>query len=384
VHRWAALVLGLLLVIETTAGAVLLYNDDYFRAGHVSFYRHTAGAHPLTAQQALAVVRAAHPGFEPAWVSSDDGVLVVGDPNYTTAVAVDPGTGTINGSAALHGGLFGWLANLHECAFTCVGYPGYLAGLAQPVPTPGISALAGITWGALLLGALGLLLVLLAVSGIIAWWPGFRRLGRGFRVRTGRGRFARDHDLHNLIGVIAVPALLMWGVTGSAFEFPAVSNIWLTITGGHAVSADQPTFTAHPAGATRLDVDTAVATARHRVPGDVRYLVLPTSDADYYQVSIATGTQPYGYRAFYGGDVTVDVDANDAHHLSIVDPPAERPTANNFYARAFEPAHFGWQVNGWWRIGWLLFGLTPLALALTGLSTWLIRRRTKRNRRAAR
>ena len=75
--------------------------------------------------------------------------------------------------------------------------------------------------------------------------------------------------------------------------------------------------------------------------------------------------------------------ANDAHHASIVDPPAAQAMANNFYSRAVEPAHFGWQVNGWWRIAWLLFGLTPLALALTGLSTWLIRHRTKRNRRTA-
>ncbi|HEX4722897.1 MAG TPA: PepSY-associated TM helix domain-containing protein [Pseudonocardiaceae bacterium] len=385
VHRWAALVLGLLLVIEASAGAVLLYNDQYFRATHASFYRHTASAHPLTAQQAPAVVEAAHPGFEPAWVSADDGVLVVGDPAYTTAVAVDPGTGAINGSAALHGGLFGWLANLHECALTCVGYPGYLAALAHPVPTLGLSALTGITWGALLLGVLGLLPVLLAISGIITWWPGLRRLGRGFRVRTGRGRFARDYDLHNLIGGIAVPALLMWGVTGAAFEFPAVSNIWLTITGGHAVSAaHEPTFTAHQAGANRIDITAAVTAARHQVGGDVRYLVLPTPDADYYQVSMATGIQPYGNRAFYGGDVTVYVDANDASHSSVVDAPAQQPTANNFYSRVLEPAHFGWQVNGWWRIVWVLFGLTPLALALTGLSTWLIRRRTRRNRRVAR
>ncbi|HWE88648.1 MAG TPA: hypothetical protein VG317_04195 [Pseudonocardiaceae bacterium] len=101
----------------------------------------------------------------------------------------------------------------------------------------------------------------------------------------------------------------------------------------------------------------------------------------YYRVSLAKPYAPDGYRAFFGGDTTMFVDSRDPRHVSVVDSSAE-PTANVFYDRVFEPAHFGWMVNGWWRILWFGFGLTPLALGVTGLSTWLFRRRTRRRRAA--
>lgn len=63
---------------------------------------------------------------------------------------------------------------------------------------------------------------------------------------------------------------------------------------------------------------------------------------------------------------------------------SDEPTANAFYDKVFEASHFGWMVNGWWRIIWFAFGLAPLALGLTGLSTWLVRRRVKKRRRARR
>jgi uncharacterized iron-regulated membrane protein len=383
-HRWTSLVLGLLLIAETTSGAVLLFNGELFRAGHQAFYQHTSSASPITAQRALQVVGAAHPDFGAAWVSSDDGVFAVGNADYTAAWSVDPGSGRIVGFAELQSGFTGWLANLHDCAFTCPTYPGYVPALAKPVP-----GLGELTWGALLLAVLGLLMVLLAVTGAVVWWPGIRRLRNGFRVRTGRGRFARDFDLHNVIGIVAVPFVFMWGVTGASFEVPAVQNTWLAITGGQSVSADEYAFAPDPRPALphAIDADRAASVALARVPGEVRYLVSRTPEADYYTVSIATGYRPYDHRAFFGGDTTVYVDAHDPGHVKVANDAAaggtREPAANRFYDRVFEASHFGWMVDGWWRIVWAAFGLAPLALAVTGVSTWLVRRSVRRRRRAA-
>lgn len=50
-----------------------------------------------------------------------------------------------------------------------------------------------------------------------------------------------------------------------------------------------------------------------------------------------------------------------------------------------QPAlHYGTAVNGYWRALWFVLGLAPLLLLITGVSTWLYRRRVKRRRRAAR
>jgi hypothetical protein len=56
-------VLGLLLVLETTAGVILLYRAEYFRAAHADFYAHTGSAHPIGLQQARDLVKQAHPEF---------------------------------------------------------------------------------------------------------------------------------------------------------------------------------------------------------------------------------------------------------------------------------------------------------------------------------
>lgn len=38
-------------------------------------------------------------------------------------------------------------------------------------------------------------------------------------------------------------------------------------------------------------------------------------------------------------------------------------------------------VNGWWRVIWLVFGVAPVVLAVTGIITWLIRRGKRRRKR---
>ncbi|MEU4086232.1 PepSY-associated TM helix domain-containing protein [Streptomyces aureus] len=382
VHRWTSLVLGLVLVVLTTSGAVLLYEPDYFRATHDSFFRHTESAHPLTADQAIQVVQAAHPHFAAAWANADHGIWEVGDADYSTAWGVDAGSGAITGFTHLHGGTFGLLANLHECALGCEGYPGYVAVLAKPVPTLGMSWLDGLNWGGATLALLGLVLLLLAVSGLIVWWPGIRRLSHGFRIRMRRGRFARDYDLHRVIGAVAVPFLLMWGLTGAGFEIPAVQKAWLAVTGGSAPDASQYDFTAAPAkkGAALVTVAQASAAAVGKVPGSVVQVAMPTPDAGYYGITIARSYDPYAYEMFRG-DGYVMVDAHNAAHLKVA-TGGPQPAANALYDRILEPAHFGWQVNGWWRIIWAVFGLAPLLLAFTGVSTWLVRRRTRKERAA--
>lgn len=38
--------------------------------------------------------------------------------------------------------------------------------------------------------------------------------------------FARDTDLHKGGGMIAIPFLLLWAVTGASYEFGFVEKVW--------------------------------------------------------------------------------------------------------------------------------------------------------------
>ncbi|NQE88604.1 PepSY-associated TM helix domain-containing protein [Nocardia terpenica] len=378
VHRWSALVLGIVLVIQSTSGAILLYHAELFRAQHASFYRHGDGPPVVGTEQAVALVRSTDPGFEAGWVGVDGGVIAVGNRDFTAAYSVDPGTGRVIERVDLSGGVLGWLVNLHDCAFGCLRYSGAVPMLNEQAP------LIDITWAALILSVLGLLLVLLAISGAIVWWPSRTRLRHGFRVRLRKGRFARDRDLHNVIGIVAVPFLLMWGITGVTIEWPAAHRAWLGATGGDTtLERPQDIFVPRPVGQPHpVGIGEASTIALRSAPGRLAYLMLPTDTTPYYQAAVAGAYSPYEHRAFYSGDVLVYINARDASDTKVVDASHNRPLSNTFYAKVFEPAHFGWLVNGWWRIVWLLFGLTPLALAVTGLSTWLFKRKVKRGKRA--
>lgn len=378
-HRWTSLVLGLLLVVEATSGAIVLYQPEWFRATHEWFYRYTPHPEPISAQRAVDLVAAAHPEFHPSWVSYERGIYAVGDSAFAHAYSVDPGTGHINGFAELHGGTMGFLANMHDCAFTCSAYPGHLPALAEEIP------LLGLSWGALALVVLGLLLVLLVITGIIVWWPGIRRFSRGFRLRLSRGRFARDYDLHNIIGLVGAPLLLMWGVTGAAFELPAVRDAWVVMIGGQSGEQQVPPARSLSASSgPPIGVNEAVRTASEASGGRVVYVQLPRRQGpSAYSVSLTGSYSPYEHRVLFGGDVTARVDSHDPTNVSLKDS-AEQPAANAFYDEVFEPAHFGWMVNGWWRILWFALGMTPAALAVTGLSTWLFRRGTRRRRKRTR
>jgi len=59
--------------------------------------------------------------------------------------------------------------------------------------------------------------------------------------------------------------------------------------------------------------------------------------------------------------------------------PAE-PVAQSIWDQWNYPTHAGLIVNVWWRIIWLVLGIIPLVLAVTGMSTWLVRRKSKKER----
>lgn len=389
-HRWLSLVLGLLLVVVTTTGAAVVYSPEWTRWTNSAAFHVTASTHPISVTRAMQVVAHAHPGFGAGSVnvySGLDEVYAADDDKHPGFYGVDPGTGRITGYVDPDRGVMAFMEQIHECFFTCDDLPGYLAFLDHPMPTLGMAWLKDVTVASFIIGVLGLLLVLLAVSGIWLWWPSLRRFGSGFAVRFRRGRYRRDGDLHKVIGIVAVPFLLMWGFTGASFELHWVSTAWYAVTGGQ----QQPTvtFTSRKAPAHTPDITPAQAlAAARRVAGRgavVANLFAPEpGDATgAYEIFFSRGFDPYRYGS-YPGQLEVDVDRHDARRTHV-DDLGTAPTLSNKLLDAWGPSvfHYGQAFNPWVRTIWFCFGLTPLILAVTGLSTWLVRRKTKRRRRRA-
>ncbi|MGL5927476.1 MAG: PepSY-associated TM helix domain-containing protein [Dermatophilaceae bacterium] len=393
VHRWSALVLGLVLVAITTSGVVMLYEPEWTRWVHSEAYAPSGerGGIPLT--ETLSVLREHDAEFVPQSVYDAHGTHVATNYDDGRTVTVDPATSRVladyDSTERVNAAdwAVGLMHNLHLCLLTCEDEPGYQAWLLTEVPGTswaGLEEGVGLTVGGLILGVGALLLGFLALSGVWLWWPGVRRWMRSFRVRWRKGRFARDYDLHQVAGMVAVPFLLMWAVTGAGFELGFVGKAWFQALPGESSEVE---FVSVEAEEGTPDIAPAAAvTAAQRELGTTASptgVDLPTADdpTATYAVWFADGVDPYR-ETDYAGDVSVDVDRTTGAAEVTYGGPGRPVTAQMWEEWNF-PTHTGYVVGPWWRLVWAAFGLVPLLLAITGLSTWLYRRRTRRTRRNA-
>lgn len=392
VHRWAALVIGTVLLVQMSCGVPLLWGAELFRAENSGLYQHTDTGRTISVGEAVARVKSAHPNFTIKNVIPDRGIYLVSDPNLNKVYGVDSGSGRITGSGHYYGGFQGLMENIHAYGLSSPSYPGYLPFMAKTIPSFGIQQLHGMTYGSALVGILGLLLIFLALSGIYLWWPGIRRFAIGFQIRFNKANYVRNRELHRVLGIVSIPFLLIWGLTGAADKFPAIQQAFLIVTGGNPdpshVRSLNWDFSSDRAGSpTGKDIGVAAATAAalSAVPGVIHDTSLPnpSDPTSAYSFEISEPSwDPYSH-TMLAGNGWVYVDAYNAKHVKVVWDGKGSPAASNtLYEEFLYPSHFGWYVNGWWRIVWGVFGLMPLVLAVTGISTWWIRAAKRRRRRA--
>ncbi|HEY4333005.1 MAG TPA: hypothetical protein VGM78_10570, partial [Ilumatobacteraceae bacterium] len=134
-----------------------------------------------------------------------------------------------------------------------------------------------------------------------------------------------------------------------------------------------------------IGLDAAIAVGRANASPDATlvYVSLPSADDDtsYYDMWFSERLDQYRYGA-YPGQFEVNVDRHDATHVAVNDYGTAPTLSNKLLDRLGGPTfHYGQTVNGWWRIFWFVLGLTPLLLAVTGLSTWLYKRTLRKRRR---
>jgi uncharacterized iron-regulated membrane protein len=384
IHRWVALVAGALLLVIVLSGTVLLLAPEIDQVVHPHLYQHTDSAHPVSEQAALAIVNRELPKWDATLVVHNRGIYEVWDKDLLKQAHVDPGTGVLLGTGSWNSGVMGFFANLHECALGCEEYPGYVPFFAKDAHILGNDEL---TVGGLVLAVVGIVLLLMVLTGLVIWWPGLRSFARGFRVRRGRHGYARQHDLHKVIGAAALPFLAMWAITGLNFELKQASDLWYALMPGSA-AAEPPAFeskvprkgepTPH-----EIDMDEAKLIARRAVP-DARIVSLQAPDPEdpkaVWDVWLSQGLD--SYRASrWAGDVELAIDRTGTRTAMLDGDLDEMTLAQDVWEWWGPGVHMGYPVGWIPRLIWVGFGLTPLALGITGTAMWLVRRRKRRAKR---
>jgi uncharacterized iron-regulated membrane protein len=385
-HRWGSFALGLLLLVVVISGVILLLDPEIEQVTHPSLYDTASGPARISPGEALAVVHKELSEFETAGgsVYENRGAWEVHSPSSEVA-RVDDTDGRLLGTIDREHGFMAWLANLHECGLTCEGMSGYTPFLAKPAQIWGFDLTLGNegTWGGFILAVSALLLLILVVTGLWIWWPrGRRKLKQGFQIRRGRGRYKFQYDLHKVIGFVALPALAMWAITGLNFELPKqVEGAYYAVTPGSPAPDSIYEFESTPGSGPGITMNQAITAARGVVPDgshlDSVSKPALSEEGSYYELWFSSGIDTYRY-SDYPGNFGVYVDRYSGNARQYFPNPDNATVTNEFMQNWWAGLHMGFVVGWLPRLGWVVFGLTPLLLAITGIVTWVIRRKRGR------
>lgn len=363
VHLWTGLAVGLYAVAISVSGSILVYAPQLGEGAHRDLRRAAASdvdGHPvLSPAQAVERVRAAMPGrslLNVQVASEPQQAHVVGllEQGEYRVVFVHPITGEVSPAVQARGTVIGWIERLHSNFFS--GRPGRVAN--------GIGAL---------------LLVLLATTGFVIWWPGRGQLSRALRIDWGAGWKRVVFDLHNALGAWLLVPVLVLAITGANFTWPQVYRDLVSRVAPVSRRAARPRSTEPTVAGASIGLDAVIAQVRQANPArPAIHVDLPGGASSPYVIvakhqagdSLRDSTTTFVNR--YSGAVLEVWRAGQAE------------TWGDTMLAWLGPLHTGHFGGPGIRAVWAVLGLAPAVLFVTGFVMWWNRLIVPRRRRSAR
>lgn len=229
------------------------------------------------------------------------------------------------------------------------------------------------TLGLIVVGALGSMLSVLIVTGVIAHPRLFRD---AFRLRARANRQLAQADWHNRLGIWTLPFGLAVAITG-AFLGLAVVGATLIAKGHHGgdvaqvyapIFGDQMTPGGGPAKV--ADVAAALTMMQARFPGVTpSYVSIVGAGRLEQRVEIIADVP---YRLIYGESYRFDAAGHYLGKVGLSDGAIGQQAAASMYK-----LHFGSFGGLAVELGYVLLGLCLLVVTGTGMSLWLHKRRRR-------
>lgn len=345
-HRYIGLMVGLLLILISLTGSVLVFSNEIDQFLNPALLQVVPQEKRVSVQSVLDTVRSTYPKLKlesidipqnptsvyRAWTQSPDKEVVF--------IYINPYTGKILGSRLQKQTLHHFVVELH------------------------INLLAG-ELGTVVVGVCGALTVLLCITGLILW-PGWKRAIAGFKIRWQAPWKLIGYDLHKVVGIVSVTFLLLIASTGAAMSFFSEferAMYSLTFTPIPPI----PTQSQPAAGRKTLIADRVLFAGRKALPGtQTIWLDLPSDAKGLFRVgkrfsedtslsSASSDSQIYVDQ--YNGKV---VQVNTVHKA-----PIARRIVYSLY-----PLHIGSYGGLGMRIIYVLVGLAPAGLFVTGWVLW--------------
>ncbi|HEX8445101.1 MAG TPA: PepSY-associated TM helix domain-containing protein [Sphingomonas sp.] len=229
------------------------------------------------------------------------------------------------------------------------------------------------TWGLILVGALGVMLVVLVVTGVLAH-P--RIIRDAFRLRMRHDPQIARADWHNRLGVWTVPFVLAVALTGAFIGLGSVgfSMLARAYTGGDMERIYAPIFGQDPAPdaakAPLADAATALRVLGRRVPfADPTYVTIhdPGTRGQHIQI-----LADHPRRLIYGESYVFDGAGRWRGPIGLSNGAIGKQVAASTYN-----LHFGNYGGLAVEIAYMLLGGALCVVTATGTTLWLQKRRRR-------
>ena len=196
VHAWCGIGLAVYIFVICVSGSALVYRNEMFRMASQPARVFEGPGDQLPDGELKRLAEAVHPGFRVSALTR------ARNPRHAVFVRLrnedgevqrlfDPFTGRDVGPAVPPAIRFiSWLSNLHD------------------------NLLNGQT-GKAVNGFGGLLLVVMAVTGAVVWWPGVRKWRYNLRFHRHVGWRRFTWELHGAVGFWTIAFVVLFGVTGA-------------------------------------------------------------------------------------------------------------------------------------------------------------------------
>jgi uncharacterized iron-regulated membrane protein len=195
IHLWSGIGIGLYVLLVSVTGSIVVYSNELYRAATRDPIIAIESGARLTDEQLKRAATSAYPGYTVLAISRarnpDEAVSVSlkRGPNLKNRLFNPYSGADLGDSAPLRIRLVSKLLKLHD------------------------DLLAGTT-GRSVNGVGALLVVVLAFTGIVVWWPGIKTWRRSLTVHKNVGWQRFTWGLHGMIGFWSFGFLLLFGVSG--------------------------------------------------------------------------------------------------------------------------------------------------------------------------
>jgi uncharacterized iron-regulated membrane protein len=352
IHLWLGIIVGIYFLVIGLTGSLIVYKKELERAMIPNLVHVATQPSKASFQTMYDAVRQAYPKASISNVflypEGTSWSFRLSQNKERIQVYVDPYTAKVLGEDRYKDKFLQWVYDLH------------------------INLLAGDT-GELLNGIGGFLMALMALSGLVIWWPGRRFWQNALRFARQANWKRQNYDIHKLTGLASVAFLLLLGITGSYWTWPQqyeAALAWLTQGPAKTTPPLVPATPRQQWKDLQSILDAAIAALPEGQPTLFRFASRPGDTHSLKRVL------PQDWRT--QGDDTVYIDPATAGVVRL-DFHAQQPLGVRLQ-RDIYGLHFGTFGGAFTRVLWVFVGLMPGLLFLTGLLMYRNRVLVKRMR----